>query len=598
MTSTGPSFGNRGKVVILENNSSNRIGVKFEVPIAEGSDLGGLCEARHGFVCDVNEVCFDMEEHIKPIFTPFKGFCAESRLILFLKHAENCLLENSEAFQGLNTMVNKLPDDVFVIGSHIQKESAKQKDNSCGKKEKDQKLLNVPKMLLNIFPDMISIEMPKDQKLLDKMKHQLVGDAEFLNVREKWHGFTIVIILLYVTLGVDIHHKIPGYTYIQVLAKNGLQCKGTETLYVTDQKLTDGTAEKVVKWALGYDLSANPQNYSNWQPVLSQESILYGLNNLRAIQTDQKKSRTLPKDIATENENEFEKRILEDVILHTEIGVKFDDIGALDNIKDALKELPCRGILLFGPPGTGKTMLAKAVATESEANFINISTSNITSKWVGESEKFVKAIFSLASKLAPSVVFIDEVDSLFGKRWEQEPETTRKIKNEFMLNWDGLRSKDTERVLVLAATNRPFDLDEAVIRRMPRRFMVNLPDVPNRSKILKVILAKEDLGRDVDFDGIAHMTDAFSGSDLKNLCVAAAYRPVKEILEKGKHKSLGDKRVDIRPLNMQDFQYACDQVRASVSKNSRSMSEMLQWNELYGAGGGSSAKNATLSYFI
>ncbi|KAG8384963.1 hypothetical protein BUALT_Bualt04G0172800 [Buddleja alternifolia] len=586
----GPSFGNRGKVLILEKNSSNRIGVRFDVPIADGSDLGGVCEARHGFVCDANEVCIDVEEHIKPIFTPFKGFCPEGRLILFLKHAQNCLLENFEAFQGLNTMLNKLPENVFVIGSHIQKESAKQKENSCGKKEKDEKFLNIPKVFLNIYSDKISIEVPKDQKLLDEMKHQFIRDAEILKVRENM---------------ARLHH---------VLAKSGLQCKDIETLYVTDQKLTDENAEKVVKWALGYDLTANPQNYSNLQPVLSQESILYGLNNLWAIQSDQKNSSTLPKDIATENE--FEKRILEDVILHTEIGVKFDDIGALDNIKDALKELvmlplqmpelfskgqlrkPCRGILLFGPPGTGKTMLAKAVASESGANFLNISMSSITSKWVGDSEKFVKAIFSLASKLAPSVVFIDEVDSLFGKRRDQEHEITRKIKNEFMLNWDGLRTKDTERVLVLAATNRPFDLDEAVIRRMPRRFMVNLPDVPNRSKIIKVILAKEDLANDVDFDGIAHMTDGFSGSDLKNLCVAAAYRPLREILEKGKHKSLGEKRVDIRPLNMLDFKYASDQVRASVSNNSRSMVELLQWNELYGTGGSSSTKNASLSYYI
>ncbi|KAM3374575.1 hypothetical protein P3S68_013289 [Capsicum galapagoense] len=110
----------------------------------------------------------------------------------------------------------------------------------------------------------------------------------------------------------------------------------------------------------------------------------------------------------------------------------------------------------------------------------------------------------------------------------------RKLKNEFMLNWDGLRTKDTERVLVLAATNRPFDLDEAVIRRLPHRLMVNLPDAPNRAKILKVILAKEDLSQDVDLESVASMTDGYSESDLKNLCATAAYGPIRDILEKEK----------------------------------------------------------------
>ncbi|CAL5321726.1 unnamed protein product [Camellia sinensis] len=274
--------------------------------------------------------------------------------------------------------------------------------------------------------------------------------------------------------------------------------------------------------------------------------------------------------------------------LCTDIGLTFDDIGALENVKDTLKELvmlplqrpelfckgqltkPCKGILLFGPPGTGKTMLAKAVATEAGANFINISMSSITSKWFGEGEKYVKAVFSLASKIAPSVVFVDEVDSMLGLSENPgEHEAMRKMKNEFMMNWDGLRTKDAERVLVLAATNRPFDLDEAVIRRLPRRLMVNLPDAPNRGKILKVILAKEDLSPNVDWDSIASMTGGYSGSDLK-LCVTAAHCPIREILEKEKKEraaALSEGKpapalsgsADIRPLNMDDFKHAHEQ---------------------------------------
>lgn len=167
----------------------------------------------------------------------------------------------------------------------------------------------------------------------------------------------------------------------------------------------------------------------------------------------------------------------------------FSDIGALDEIKESLQELvmlplrrpdlftggllkPCRGILLFGPPGTGKTMLAKAIANEAGASFINVSMSTITSKWFGEDEKNVRALFTLAAKVSPTIIFVDEVDSMLGQRTRVgEHEAMRKIKNEFMSHWDGLMTKAGERILVLAATNRPFDLDEAIIRRFERRYL-------------------------------------------------------------------------------------------------------------------------------
>ncbi|PHU15569.1 hypothetical protein BC332_16774 [Capsicum chinense] len=224
---------------------------------------------------------------------------------------------------------------------------------------------------------------------------------------------------------------------------------------------------------------------------------------------------------------------------------------------DDHKEEPCKGTLLFGPPGAGKTMLAKAVATEAGANFINISMSSISSKWSGEGEKCIKAVFLLASKIAPSIIFVDEVDSIMLGRREnpEEQQAMHRLKNEFTLDWDGLRTKDTERVMVLAATNRPFDLDEAVIRRLPRRLMVNLPDAPNRAKILKVILAKENLAQDVDVESVA------------NLCATAAYRPIRDILEKEKKEQAAasadgrpppalSSSADLRPMNMDDFRYS------------------------------------------
>lgn len=324
-----------------------------------------------------------------------------------------------------------------------------------------------------------------------------------------------------------------------------------------------------------------------------------------------------------ETDNEFEKRLLSDVIVPNDIGIHFDDIGALDKVKDTLKELvmlplhrpelfrkgnltkPCKGILLFGPPGTGKTMLAKAVATESGAHFISISMASIGSKWFGEAERYARSVFTLASKIAPCVIFVDEVDSILGRRQKQgEHEAMRKIKTEFMMMWDGLKRKENERVLVLAATNRPFDLDEAVLRRLPRRLLVDLPDKKNRVKILKVILKGESVSEDLDYNALSDMTEGYSGSDIRNLCVAAAYQPIRELLKEEKKGSIpkGEKDVrskeppTLRPLTMKDFQHAKEEISASVSEDTLAISELRKWNDLYGEGG--SRKKTTLSYYV
>ncbi|KAG2302784.1 hypothetical protein Bca52824_031435 [Brassica carinata] len=237
---------------------------------------------------------------------------------------------------------------------------------------------------------------------------------------------------------------------------------------------------------------------------------------------------------------------------------------------------PCRGILLFGPPGTGKTMLAKAIAREAGASFINVSMSTITSKWFGEDEKNVRALFTLASKVSPTIIFVDEVDSMLGQRTRVgEHEAMRKIKNEFMSHWDGLMTKPGERILVLAATNRPFDLDEAIIRRFERRIMVGLPGVENREKILKTLLAKEKVDENLDYKELSMMTEGYTGSDLKNLCTTAAYRPVRELIQQERIK---------------------DTVAASFAAEGAGMGELKQWNELYGKGG--SRKKEQLTYFL
>ena len=200
------------------------------------------------------------------------------------------------------------------------------------------------------------------------------------------------------------------------------------------------------------------------------------------------------------------KNILESVIDKTP-GVHWHDIQGLKNVKQSLVENiiypqmrpdvftgirePTRGILLYGPPGNGKTMIAKAVATECNATFFSISASTLMSKWVGESEKLMRTLFSLAAIYSPSIIFIDEIDSMLTARSSQENEAARRIKTEFLIQVDGVGSHKKASILVIGATNRPFDLDEAALRRLTKRIYIGLPDKEARkgqiTKMLKTV---------------------------------------------------------------------------------------------------------------
>ncbi|EER92288.1 hypothetical protein BDA96_01G399000 [Sorghum bicolor] len=629
-----PDFGSQGEIFLpFEENRSSKVGVRFDKKILGGNDLGGNCEVDHGLFCPVDSLCPDIpgwEVTSKHPFDVIVEFISEEirqgPLILFLKDTEK-ICGNNDSYHGLKSKLKHFPAGAFIIGSQIQPDNRKEKANGSspflskfpysqaildlalqdidGGNDNNKETSKAMKHLIKLFPNKVTLEAPQDETELSRWNQMLNRDIEVLK-------------------GNANISKLRSF-----LTRVGLECTDLEAILVKDRILTNECIDKIIGFALSHQLKncTNPDpSLSSVQFALSSESLKHGVDMLESIQSGSKSStkRKSLKDIVTENE--FEKRLLADVIPPHEIGVTFEDIGALESVKDTLKELvmlplqrpelfnrgqlmkPCKGILLFGPPGTGKTMLAKAVATEAGANFINISMSSISSKWLGEGEKFVKAVFSLASKIAPSVIFVDEVDGMLGRRENPgEHEAMRKMKNEFMVNWDGLRTKEKERVLVLAATNRPFDLDEAVVRRLPRRLMVNLPDASNRRKILSVILAKEDLADDVDLEAIANLTEGYSGSDLKNLCVTAAHRPIREILEKEKKERasaeaenrslpLSHTSNDVRALRLGDFIHAHEQVCASVSSDSSNMNELVQWNDLYGEGG--SRKKTTLSYFM
>ncbi|KAG2263057.1 hypothetical protein Bca52824_070136 [Brassica carinata] len=226
-----------------------------------------------------------------------------------------------------------------------------------------------------------------------------------------------------------------------------------------------------------------------------------------------------------------------DVINPDHIDVEFGSIGGLETIKQSLYELvilPLKRPELFAYGkllGPQKTMLAKAIAKESGAVFINVKVSNLMSKWFGDAQKLVSAVFSLAYKLQPAIIFIDEVDSFLGQRRSTDHEAMANMKTEFMALWDGFSTDPNARVMVLAATNRPSELDEAILRRLPQAFEIGMPDRKERAEILKVTLKGERVEPDIDFDRVARLCVGYTGSDIFELCKKAAYYPIREILE-------------------------------------------------------------------
>ncbi|EEH51161.1 uncharacterized protein MICPUCDRAFT_67802 [Micromonas pusilla CCMP1545] len=228
--------------------------------------------------------------------------------------------------------------------------------------------------------------------------------------------------------------------------------------------------------------------------------------------------------------------------------VKWDDVAGLTSAKEALKEaviLPVKfpqfftgkrkawsGFLLYGPPGTGKSFLAKAVATEADSTFFSISSSDLVSKWMGESEKLVNQLFTMAREKSPSIIFIDEIDALCGARGEGgESEASRRIKTEILVQMQGV-GNEAGRVLVLAATNTPYQLDQAVRRRFDKRIYIPLPDAPARAHMFRVHVGEtpHDL-TDADFQSLGAQSEGFSGSDIDHVVKDVLYEPVRKTQE-------------------------------------------------------------------
>lgn len=292
-------------------------------------------------------------------------------------------------------------------------------------------------------------------------------------------------------------------------------------------------------------------------------------------------------------DSKLANRIL-DEIMDSGPKVKFSDIAGQDTAKQALQEIvilpalrpelftglrePAKGLLLFGPPGNGKTMLAKAVANESNATFFNISAATLTSKYVGEGEKLVRALFAVARELQPSVIFMDEIDSLLTERKEGEHDASRRLKTEFLVEFDGVKADGKERILVMGATNRPQELDDAVLRRLVKRVYVQMPDQNARKELVRQLLSKNNNPlTDADLTRLAEFTKGYSGSDLNALAKDAALGPIRELGLNGVKSTTAEQ---VRSITLCDFYDSLKRIRRSVPQDSINLYQ--NWNKDYG----------------
>uniref|UniRef100_A0A8C7DVH9 Katanin p60 ATPase-containing subunit A1 n=2 Tax=Oncorhynchus kisutch TaxID=8019 RepID=A0A8C7DVH9_ONCKI len=323
---------------------------------------------------------------------------------------------------------------------------------------------------------------------------------------------------------------------------------------------------------------------------------------------DKNKLEVSEKDVKKFDGQGYDKDLIEALerdIISQNPNVKWDDIADLEEAKKLLKEAvvlpmwmpeffkgirrPWKGVLLVGPPGTGKTLLAKAVATECRTTFFNVSSSTLTSKYRGESEKLVRLLFEMARFCAPTTIFIDEVDSMCSRRGtSEEHEASRRVKAELLVQMDGVggaseNEDPSKMVMVLAATNFPWDIDEALRRRLEKRIYIPLPSAKGRVELLKINLKELELANDVDMAKIAEQMEGYSGADITNVCRDASLMAMRRRIEGLMPEEIRNISRDEMhmPTTMEDFESSLKKVSKSVSASD--LEKYEKWIEEFGS---------------
>ncbi|KAJ1728905.1 Vacuolar protein sorting-associated protein 4 [Coemansia biformis] len=327
--------------------------------------------------------------------------------------------------------------------------------------------------------------------------------------------------------------------------KNGIEWFFTAIKYEKNEKQRDKLRQKLVEYI---DRAEQLKDHVKAQKC--QKPVAVGGSGGGGSGGGKKKANGAGKgdndnDDGLDSETRKLRQGLEGAILTEKPNVRWEDVAGLDGAKESLKEAvilpikfpqlftgkrtPWRGILLYGPPGTGKSYLAKAVATEANSTFYAVSSSDLVSKWMGESERLVKNLFAMARENKPSIIFIDEVDSLCGTRGEGESEASRRIKTEFLVQMNGVGNDDTG-VLVLGATNIPWALDSAIRRRFEKRIYIPLPDPAARARMFQLHIGNTPCTLNQrDYRVLADRTEGYSGSDIAVIVRDALMQPIRKV---------------------------------------------------------------------
>ncbi len=294
---------------------------------------------------------------------------------------------------------------------------------------------------------------------------------------------------------------------------------------------------------------------------------------------------------------EILKADFDDLVLKDKPNVKWDEVIGLDDAKRALREsiiyptqrpdlFPLgwpKGILLYGPPGNGKTLLAAATASEIDGYFINVDAASMMSKWLGEAEKNVAKLFSMARKLVskenvPVILFIDEVDSLLGTRSNEIGGEVR-VKNQFLTEMDGVTSKSGKSpIYVIGATNKPWSLDWPFLRRFQKRIYVGLPDYNARLQMFRSYTNQLNIDPSLKLEDLAKITEGYSASDIRDICQGVQLKVVNELFESGK---AFDGNAQTRSIGMNDFKEILKNRKPSVSQEM--IKAYLRWTEQFKA---------------